>query len=184
MFVCSQFKRRWHLAQNLFRSAELECPLSSFLVTDYWQGNLYFALKRFFFFFKSSTSIWRCYFSLPNPIKENCVCINSMHFRNSKHYLVQDTCKRWFVWIIYHYEINNFGHASRPKPKRSDNFEISFWCLQFPPKNQRKQVYLKFHSSKVEFLYSFFWRKCRLEKIISTLSDLYPPFIFSFRPST
>ena len=34
-----------------------------------------------------------------------------------------------------------------------------FWCLQFPPKNERKQV--------------VFWRKRLLEKIISTFSDLY-----------
>ena len=33
---------------------------------------------------------------------------------------------------------------------------MSFWCLQFPPKNQWKQVDLKFHSSKVEFDSSFF----------------------------
>ena len=33
---------------------------------------------------------------------------------------------------------------------------MSFWCLQFPPKNERKQVNLRFHSSKVEFVRSFF----------------------------
>ena len=31
-----------------------------------------------------------------------------------------------------------------------------FWCLRFPPKNKRKQVDLRYHSSKVEFLRSFF----------------------------
>ena len=31
-----------------------------------------------------------------------------------------------------------------------------FWCLRFPPKNERKQVDLRYHSSKVEFLRSFF----------------------------
>ena len=31
----------------------------------------------------------------------------------------------------------------------------------------------KSHSSKIEFFRSFFWRKPRLEKIISVLSDLY-----------
>ena len=39
-----------------------------------------------------------------------------------------------------------------------------FWCLQFSPKNKRKQVNLRFHSSKVEFVRSFFggnvgWKK-------------------------
>ena len=36
---------------------------------------------------------------------------------------------------------------------------MSFWCLQFLPKNERKQVDLRFHSSKVEFVCSFFWKK-------------------------
>ena len=27
-----------------------------------------------------------------------------------------------------------------------------FWCLRFPPKNEQKQVNLRYHSSKVEFL--------------------------------
>ena len=31
-----------------------------------------------------------------------------------------------------------------------------FWVYQFPPKNERKQVNLRFHSSKVEFIRSFF----------------------------
>ena len=32
---------------------------------------------------------------------------------------------------------------------------MSFWCLQFPPKNERKQIDLGFHSSNVEFVPSF-----------------------------
>ena len=31
-----------------------------------------------------------------------------------------------------------------------------FWCLGFPPKNEQKQVDLRYHSSKVEFARSFF----------------------------
>ena len=27
---------------------------------------------------------------------------------------------------------------------------MSFWCLQFPPKHEQKQVNLRFHSSKVQ----------------------------------
>ena len=38
---------------------------------------------------------------------------------------------------------------------RSLNFEMSFWCLQFHPKNEQKQVNLRFHSSKAEFVRSF-----------------------------
>ena len=58
--------------------------------------------------------------------------------------------------------------------QRSVNFEMSFWCLQSPPKNERKQVDLSFYSSKVEFIHpAIFWRKRLLEKIISTFSDLY-----------
>ena len=39
---------------------------------------------------------------------------------------------------------------------RSDNLEMPFWCLQFPPKNEQKQVNLRFHSSKIEFIRLFF----------------------------
>ena len=41
---------------------------------------------------------------------------------------------------------------------------MSFWCLQFPPKNERKQVDLRFHSSKVEFVLSFFGGNVYLKK--------------------
>ena len=39
-----------------------------------------------------------------------------------------------------------------------------YWCLQFPPKNERKQVDLRYHSSKVEFVRSFFGRIVGLKK--------------------
>ena len=39
-----------------------------------------------------------------------------------------------------------------------------FWCLRFPPKNERKQVDLRYHSSKVEFLRSFFGGNRRHQK--------------------
>ena len=42
---------------------------------------------------------------------------------------------------------------------------MSFWCLQFPPKNERKQVDLRFHSSKVEFVRSFFGGNVGLKKL-------------------
>ena len=32
---------------------------------------------------------------------------------------------------------------------------MSFWCLQFLPKDERKQVDLRYHSSKVEFFFRF-----------------------------
>ena len=35
---------------------------------------------------------------------------------------------------------------------------MSFWCLQFLPKNEQKQVDLRYHNSKVEFIRSFFGR--------------------------
>ena len=31
-----------------------------------------------------------------------------------------------------------------------------FWCLRFPPKNERKQVNFRYHSSKDELFRSFF----------------------------
>ena len=42
------------------------------------------------------------------------------------------------------------------KKERSVNFKMSFWCLQYPLKNEQKQVNLRFHSSKVKFVCSFF----------------------------
>ena len=42
---------------------------------------------------------------------------------------------------------------------------MSFWCLQFPPKNERKQVDLRFHSSKVEFVRLFFEGNVGLKKL-------------------
>ena len=39
-----------------------------------------------------------------------------------------------------------------------------FWCLQFLPKNERKQVDLRYHSSKVEFVCLFFGRIVGLKK--------------------
>ena len=39
-----------------------------------------------------------------------------------------------------------------------------FWCLRFSPKNEQKQVDLRYHSSKVEFLHSFFGRNWRRQK--------------------
>ena len=47
-----------------------------------------------------------------------------------------------------------------------------FWGRQFPPKNEQKQVNLRYHSSKVEFVCSFFWRKSMTLKTISKLTDL------------
>ena len=50
--------------------------------------------------------------------------------------------------------------------------KCAFFCLQFPPKKERKQVNLRLHSSKVEFVRMFFVGNVDLKKIISTLSDL------------
>ena len=41
---------------------------------------------------------------------------------------------------------------------------MPFSCLQFPPKNKRKQVDLRFHSIKVEFVSSFFGGNIFLKK--------------------
>ena len=41
---------------------------------------------------------------------------------------------------------------------------MSFWCLQFPPKNEGKQVDPRFHSSKIEFVHSFFGGNVGLKK--------------------
>ena len=44
------------------------------------------------------------------------------------------------------------------------NFEMVFWCLQFLPKKERKQVKLRFHSSKVKFVRLFFGGNVCLKK--------------------
>ena len=45
---------------------------------------------------------------------------------------------------------------------------MSFWCLKFLPKNEQKQVNLRYHSryhsSKVEFVRSFFGKNVDLKK--------------------
>ena len=41
---------------------------------------------------------------------------------------------------------------------------MSLQCLQFPPKNERKQFDLRFHSSKVKFVCSFFGGNISLKK--------------------
>ena len=41
---------------------------------------------------------------------------------------------------------------------------MSFWCLQFPTKSKRKQVDLRCHSSKVEFVRLFFEGNVDLKK--------------------
>ena len=41
---------------------------------------------------------------------------------------------------------------------------MSYWCLQFPPKNERKQVNMRFHSRKVEFIHSYLGGNFGLKK--------------------
>ena len=43
---------------------------------------------------------------------------------------------------------------------------MSYWCHQFPPKNEQKQVDLRYHSSKVEFFRSF------LEELRIIITDI------------
>ena len=47
---------------------------------------------------------------------------------------------------------------------RSVNFEMVFWCLRFLTKNEWKQVDLRCHSSKIEFVCLFFGRIVGLKK--------------------
>ena len=44
------------------------------------------------------------------------------------------------------------------------NFEMVFWCLRLLSKNERKQVDLRYHSSKVKFVCLFFGRIIGLKK--------------------
>ena len=52
-----------------------------------------------------------------------------------------------------------------------------FWGRRFPPKNEQKQVDLRYHSSKVEFIRSFFGGNWWPQKTISKLTDLYNSYL-------
>ena len=54
---------------------------------------------------------------------------------------------------------------------------MSFWCLQFLPKNEQKQVNLRYRCSKVEFICSFFGRIHDLTICFRVL------LTFTFRPT-
>ena len=56
---------------------------------------------------------------------------------------------------------------------------LSFWCLQFLPKNEWKQVDLRYHSSKVEFVCAFFWSIVGLKKSLRLCLTLRIPSVFS-----
>ena len=55
-------------------------------------------------------------------------------------------------------------NQQRSPPKGQSISKCLFWCLQFLPKNERKQVDLMYHSSKVEFVCLFFGRNVGLKK--------------------
>jgi hypothetical protein len=58
---------------------------------------------------------------------------------------------------------------------------MSFWCLQFLPKNEQKQVDTRFHGSKVEFICSFCGGNVGLKKsfrLCLTFSESMEIFFF------
>ena len=72
-----------------------------------------------------------------------------------------------------------------PASWRSIDFEISFSCLQFLPKNEWKKVDLRYHSIKVEFFRSFLeelWIPSFAFEIIWPLVDAINP-IWYIRPT-
>ena len=76
-----------------------------------------------------------------------------------RNYYKDKIDKSYFVYLhqilaFTHQDPVNMIHTTQ----RPINFEMSFWCLQFLPKNERKQVNLRYHSSKVEFFRSIFGR--------------------------
>ena len=72
---------------------------------------------------------------------------------------------------MYEFNFNLLGWAGMAN-QRSVDIEKYVWCLQFPPKNEQKQVNLRYHCGEVEFISSFFGGNVSLKVIISTLSDL------------
>ena len=66
---------------------------------------------------------------------------------------------------------------------------MSSWCLKFLPKNERKQVDLSYHSSKVEFVRSIFGRNVGLKEsfrlclTFSGLEKLYATIVFIYPTS-
>ena len=83
-------------------------------------------------------SCWEWQSSLPRYCPpENC------HFRSKNEIF---------------YSLHTTVVCFRFQIKWSFHFETNFWCPQFLPKNERKQVNLSYHGSKVEFICSFFGR--------------------------
>ena len=62
--------------------------------------------------------------------------------------------------------------------RRPQSFERSFWCLQFPPKNEGNQVHLRLHSSKEEFVCSFFGGNVGLKKLFQLCLTFRKPQIY------
>ena len=90
-----------------------------------------------------------------------------------KNRIKREGCQKWLKKIGHHLSMIPFTDENFVSCK-GQIISKFLWCLQFPPKKTPKQVDLRFHSSKVEFVCSFFGGNIYLlEKIISTFSDLY-----------
>ena len=61
-----------------------------------------------------------------------------------------------YIHIFFCFLTCSSDQAPNPECKRSVNFEISFWYLQFFQKNGRKQFNLRYHSSLHQIFCSFF----------------------------
>ena len=78
-------------------------------------------------------------------------------------------CKKAYSIGILQYleksKSQNWIRKSRWFFYRWVNFKMSFWCLQFPPKNEQKQVDLSFHNCKVYIICLFsLWDNIGLKK--------------------
>ena len=48
-----------------------------------------------------------------------------------------------------------------------------YWfCMKISPKNKQKQVNLRYHGSKFDFLF-FFWDEQKMPKVLLKLTDIY-----------
>ena len=92
--------------------------------------------------------------------------ISSIYFDKQKSFVRQFPCNISLMWACpsFHCERQRqkkYFSTGVMTPVKNLSLISILWCLQFPPKNKRKQVNLRFHSSKVEFV---FWRKIGLKK--------------------
>ena len=79
------------------------------------------------------------------------------------------TVNRFFSFKTHHIKMNRQTDILKVSWFRN----VYFGVFNFSPKNERKQVNLRYHSSKVEFFSFVFWENWGYQKVLLKLTDLY-----------